>query len=145
MHIPNDKRKEYPVFEGFIRYFPDAIMAVAHQSWKANEKHNPGQPLHWDRTKSTDEKDAEIRHMIDIAKGQIVDDNGLNTYVAKAWRAMADLQKHLEGQYYEGTHLVTNYAKEQVEAFNKFAKEIKIDTEGKIYKNGFDRQISDLN
>jgi hypothetical protein len=79
-------------------------MAVAHQSWLANEKHNKGKHLHWDRTKSTDEKDSEMRHMVDIAKGHIVDEDGLDTYVAKAWRAMADLQKYLEGQYYENNN-----------------------------------------
>ena len=94
--MDSKQRKECPVYEGFIKYFPDAIMAVANHSWKANQKHNPNEPLYWNRSKSTDEKDSEIRHMIDIAKGIVIDEDGLNVYVAKAWRAMADLQKHLE-------------------------------------------------
>jgi len=55
-------RKEYPLFSGLLKYFPDALMEVAHTSWIGNEQHNPGLPLHWDRTKSTDEADALMRH-----------------------------------------------------------------------------------
>lgn len=44
-------RKEHPVFSGVIKYFPDAIMMLANVSWRGNEQHHPGTPLHWDRTK----------------------------------------------------------------------------------------------
>ena len=89
-------RKEYPVYEGFIKYFPDAILEVSHVSFVANEQHNPGQPMHWDRSKSTDEPDAGMRHTIDRAKGELFDADGLRHTAKKAWRAMAELQKELE-------------------------------------------------
>jgi hypothetical protein len=84
--FPEDsaERKEYPVFSGFVQYFPSAMAAVAHHSFLGNQKHNPGQPLNWDRAKSGDEQDAELRHLMEA------------DYVGNAWRAMAILQKHLE-------------------------------------------------
>jgi hypothetical protein len=90
------ERKERPMFEGLFKYFPDALMEVSHHSYKANEKHNKGKRLHWDRSKSTDEKDALLRHMIDLVKGDYFDEDGLRTSTAIAWRALANLQKELE-------------------------------------------------
>ena len=84
--FPEDSaaRKEYPVFSGFVQYFPSAIAAIAHHSYLGNQKHNPGQPLHHDRAKSDDEADALLRHLME------------GDYVGMAWRAMSLLQKHLE-------------------------------------------------
>lgn len=84
--FPEDSaaRKEYPIYSGFLQYFPAAIAAIAHHSFKGNEKHNPGQPLHHDRAKSADEPDALIRHLME------------GDYVGMAWRAMSLLQKHCE-------------------------------------------------
>ena len=48
-----------------MEYFPDAMVAVAELSMIGNEQHNPGKPLHWDRSKSGDELDALTRHLID--------------------------------------------------------------------------------
>lgn len=81
-----DERKTYPVFTGFVQYFPSAMAAIAHHSYLGNEKHNKGQPLHWDRRKSGDEADAQLRHLME------------GDYVGMGWRAMALLQKHLEAQ-----------------------------------------------
>src|SRR4029077_18935622 len=55
-------RKVLPIATGFIDSFPDAIAAVAALSFIGNEQHNPGTPLHWDRSKSGDESDALMRH-----------------------------------------------------------------------------------
>ena len=52
------ERKRYPVYSGFVKYFPDAIAAVTRVSFDGNEKHHPGTPIHWDRSKSGDERDA---------------------------------------------------------------------------------------
>jgi hypothetical protein len=30
-----------------LDYFPDALAAVAQISYQGNQKHNPGEPLHW--------------------------------------------------------------------------------------------------
>ena len=90
-------RKEYPVARGLFAYFPDALMEVAHISLKSNEKHNPGEELHWAREKSTDDADALLRHLIDRARGETIDpDDGLRHSAKAAWRALAVLQKELE-------------------------------------------------
>jgi hypothetical protein len=65
-------RKEAPIYEGFMCYFPNAIAEVARLSLTGNEKHNPGQPLHWSFTPSND---LEFLHAVMVA-----------------WRAMAQLE-----------------------------------------------------
>jgi len=95
---PKDKhkaRKERPIYSGVLKYFPDALMEVAHCSWAGNEQHNPGTPLHWDRSKSADELDAMMRHMLEIDKE---DDDGILHATKVAWRGLAYLQKLLERQ-----------------------------------------------
>jgi len=95
-HLTSEERKQHPAFSGCIAYFPDAIMAISNHSWKANEKHNPGETLYWNRAKSGDELDALQRHVIDYARGERYDSDGLQIAVAIAWRALAFLQKELE-------------------------------------------------
>jgi hypothetical protein len=87
------ERKTYPVASGVLDYFPDAIAAISHLSWVGNEQHNPGQPLHWARGKSTDEADTMLRHF--LQRGT-VDSDGVRHSVKMAWRALALLQKELE-------------------------------------------------
>jgi len=84
--LPQDsaERKAYPLYRGLFLYFPRALAAVAHHSCVSNEKHNPGEPVHWDRAKSTDEEDALLRHVLE------------GEWVAVAWRALAKLEKELE-------------------------------------------------
>lgn len=86
-------RKEYPLASGCLDYFPDALMEVAHCSWVGNNQHNPGQPLHWAREKSTDEPDALMRHLKD--RGTL-DTDGIRHSAKVAWRALALLQKEIE-------------------------------------------------
>jgi len=88
-------RKAVPIYSGFIKYFPRAIAAVAHLSQVGNDQHNPGQPLHWDRSKSGDELDALMRHLLE-ADG--VDKDGIDHLCKVAWRSMAALEKRLEKQ-----------------------------------------------
>ena len=85
--LPTDsnERKTYPMYSGLLRYFPRALAAVAHHSFVNNEKHNPGEPLHWSRDKSSDHADCIPRHMIE------------GEWVAVAWRALAKLEIVLEG------------------------------------------------
>ena len=93
--LPTDAkaRKAVPIYSGVLRYFPDAIAAVAECSWRGNEQHNPGQPLHWDRAKSTDEHDALLRHLMEAGT---VDSDGIRHSAKVAWRALAALQKEIE-------------------------------------------------
>lgn len=91
-------RKGMPVFQGFLLYFPDAVLAVAEHSRKANDKHNPGEPLHWAKEKSKDHADCIARHLIDIGPTWDAKDPEFDSYhaTALAWRALALLQIVLE-------------------------------------------------
>lgn len=93
--MPQDAagRKQFPVASGCMDYFPDAIAAVSHLSYKGNEQHNPGQPLHWARGKSADEADTLMRHF--LQRGTL-DSDGIRHSVKVAWRALAMLQKEIE-------------------------------------------------
>jgi len=95
--LPADpkERKTYPVASGFMDYFPDAILAIAHISWIGNQQHHPNEPLHWDRSKSTDEADAMLRHF--LRRGTL-DSDGTRHSAKMAWRALAILQKELEAE-----------------------------------------------
>lgn len=89
-------RKGIPLFTGLIKYFPDALIAVAELSRIGNDQHNAGQPLHWAREKSTDEHDALCRHLWEA--GSL--DKDLVRHSAKvAWRALAALQKEIEAEH----------------------------------------------
>lgn len=87
------ERKATPVFSGVLKYFPDAIMAVARCSYAATRQHHPGAPMHWDRSKSPDELDAMTRHVMEAGK---IDSDGVRHSAKVAWRALANLQKELE-------------------------------------------------
>ena len=89
------KRKETPIFSGVLKYFPDAIAEVAKCSFVGQQQHNPDKPLAWDRSKSGDEYDALMRHLMDSTIDDYDTDGTL--HLAKvAWRGLAGLQKHLE-------------------------------------------------
>src|SRR6185503_3638261 len=93
LETDSDKRKAIPLYRGLLRYFPDALAEVARLSQAGNDKHNPGEPLHWARAKSTDELDSLMRH---LAEAGTLDTDGLYHDVKIAWRALANLQKLLE-------------------------------------------------
>lgn len=84
------KRKATPIYSGVLRYFPDALAAVARLSKAGNDKHNKGGPLHWSRGKSDDHLDCVARHLIDA--GEIDPETGEDHAAAMAWRALAFLQ-----------------------------------------------------
>lgn len=100
MTLPTDSkaRKGMPLFQGCMMYFPDALLAIAEHSRKANEKHNPGEPLHWSKDKSNDHADCAARHLVDIGpEWDAVDPEfGSLHAVALAWRALALAQTVIE-------------------------------------------------
>ena len=98
--LPDDPkaRKQYPISSGVLDYFPDAIVALANLSWRGNDQHNPGQPLHWAREKSGDEADTMLRHF--LQRGT-VDSDGVRHTAKMAWRALALLQKEIEAEQAE--------------------------------------------
>ena len=93
--LPQDpaERKLVPLCSGVLDYFPKALAEIARVSYAGNQQHNPGQPLHWDRSKSTDEADALIRHF--LQRGTL-DTDGVRHSAKVAWRALALLQKEIE-------------------------------------------------
>jgi hypothetical protein len=89
------QRKEMPICTGVLDYFPDALAAVAEHSKTGNDKHNPGEPLHWAREKSTDQADCILRHL--AARGTR-DADGTRHSAGLAWRALALLQLEIEAE-----------------------------------------------
>ena len=96
--MPTDAkaRKAIPLATGCLDYFPDALAAVSRLSLKANEKHNPGKPLHWSREKSADHADCILRHMVE--RKQIDPETGEGFWVHIAWRALAQAQLEEEAR-----------------------------------------------
>lgn len=100
MTLPTNasERKNIPIFTGLIKYFPDALVAVAECSKAGGEQHNPGKPLTWDRSKSSDELDALTRHLLECGT---IDSDGIRHSAKVAWRALANLQKEIEASRLE--------------------------------------------
>jgi len=96
--LTSAERKEVAVARGLYAYFPDALALIARHSVRSNEKHNPGQPVHWAREKSNDHEDCIARHSLAVA----VDPNSLDGdaphIICRAWRALAALQEWAEKQ-----------------------------------------------
>lgn len=90
-------RKAMPIYDGCLAYFPMALLYLSHVSLVANEQHNPGEPLHWAREKSTDERNTLVRHLLE-AGGQ--DTDRLRHSGKALWRAAANLEKELEAAGY---------------------------------------------
>ncbi len=86
-------RNEYPMFDGLFAYFPNALAEVSRVSKIGNDQHNPGEPMHWARGKSTDHENKIARHLIDAGKK---DARGVRHSARLAWRALALLQEELE-------------------------------------------------
>ena len=95
--LPTDPetRKGIPLFRGLLKYFPDALCAVAECSAAGNKQHHADKPLHWDKSKSTDEADCLMRHLIDSGT---LDSDGIRHTAKVAWRALALLQRELDAE-----------------------------------------------
>ena len=87
------ERKATPIYSGVVKYFPHALKYGSKVSLAGNEQHHPDNPLHWDKSKSTDHLDALMRHLMDSDK---IDDDGLLHLGKVAWRALAALEDKLE-------------------------------------------------
>lgn len=101
--LPTDsnERKNVPVLSGCIKYFPAALAGVATISKLGNDKHNPGEPLNHDRSKSMDHGDCLIRHLLDVedliaarTRGDSTVTDGMILLEASqlAWRSLAYAQ-----------------------------------------------------
>ena len=89
----SDDRKQIPLVRGLLDYFPLALAEIAKISSAGNQQHNPGEEIHWARSKSKDHADCIGRHLID--RGTI-DTDGQRHTGKLAWRALALLQEELE-------------------------------------------------
>jgi len=91
--IADAGRKSTPIATGVLDYFPLALAEVARVSKVGSDQHNPGEPLHWARDKSTGHADCLLRHLVDRGK---IDTDGMRHSAKVAWRALALLQTELE-------------------------------------------------
>jgi hypothetical protein len=91
-----DKRNELPMADGLLDYFPNALAEVSALSYRATRQHHPDEPMHWDRSKSTDHRNKIIRHLADT---HTVDDKGNDHWAMVCWRALAGYQEYLERKH----------------------------------------------
>ena len=86
--LPNGsaERKEYPLGSVWFGQFPSAMVALARHSWEGNNKHNPGMSLRDDRTKSNDDLECALRHLLE------------GDYRGAHWRVARLHQKQLEAE-----------------------------------------------
>jgi hypothetical protein len=107
--LPDDSasRKMIPLFWGCLAYFPGAFAALADVSFVGNEKHNPGQELHWARGKGGNNLDECVRHLVDALKEKFDTDG--QRHLAKAfWRLGAALQLEIEEDEKQGIPMTKN-------------------------------------
>lgn len=103
--LPKDykARKSLPMYTFLTKYFPDAIIELVKVSVAGNVQHNPGQPMHWARGKSTDQMETAVRHIFDHGMGTTYDDeppevlaaigpDGTMHLAKAAWRLLAEIQ-----------------------------------------------------
>ncbi len=95
MALPKDsqERKAVPIASGVLDFFPDALAEVARVSAAGSAQHHPDKPLHWDKSKSMDEADALLRHLVE--RGTF-DTDGMRHSAKVAWRGLALLQRELD-------------------------------------------------
>jgi hypothetical protein len=78
--LPTDgkARKEYPIGDGCIAYFPAAIAGVARHSYIAGAKYNKGGLTH-NRWQSADHVNCIERHLMDMRDLQAARDRGVTS------------------------------------------------------------------
>ena len=86
-------RKAAPIATGVLDYFPDAITDMARLSKIGNDQHNPGEPLGWQREKSSDHRDCMLRH---TKESRVIDTDNVLHATKAAWRACAEAQLAIE-------------------------------------------------
>ena len=93
--LPEDDatRALYPMADGCLDYFPNALAEVSKISYEGNLKHNPGEPMHWNRGKSLDHRNKIIRHTVESKPAT---EQAIYHAAQAAWRALAELQQKIE-------------------------------------------------
>ena len=77
------------------KFVSSAVEIGARVSAAGSAQHHPGTGVHWDKSKSTDEADALVRHLMD--RGTL-DTDGMRHSAKVAWRALAMLQRELDAE-----------------------------------------------
>ena len=126
-----EERKRIPITTGVLDYFPRAIAAVAQCSKAGNDQHHKGEPLHWDKTKSTDHADCIARHLVDRAA---YDTDGLLHAVKLAWRALALLETMLD----QGLSVSANTSESLSTDLHEKGQSSDIEREWSKYSVGFE-------
>lgn len=96
--LPEDQesRNEFPLAEGLLDYFPNALAEVARLSLLGTLQHHPEGPMHWARNKSTDHANKIMRHLVDRGGFFEIGGKKIRHSVAVAWRALAQAQEEIE-------------------------------------------------
>lgn len=87
-----DARNKLPL-AAVLDYFPLALIEIAKVIQVGNDQHNPGEPVHWAREKSTDHGNKMLRHYLE--RGTL-DGDGTRHAGKMAWRALALLETECE-------------------------------------------------
>ena len=95
MNLTAQERKDSPIYSGVLKYFPLALLDISRVSLAGNNQHHPNEPLWWDKSKSTDEADALVRHLLEAGT---FDTDGQRHTAKCAWRALALLERELENE-----------------------------------------------
>lgn len=97
--IPEDdaERACYPIGTYLTEYCPNALLALSKHSYEANEKHNPGEEIHWARDKSIGSINRIFRHLFEFAwhYGRGEKDKSRYHLTAAAWRTNELLERYL--------------------------------------------------
>jgi hypothetical protein len=89
--MSSEERKAYPLGEGCLNYFRDALLRISKLSYDATQQHHPGTKVHWARNKSSDHLNCILRHL-----AHADDEEHLTS---AAWRSLALLQEYLETKH----------------------------------------------
>lgn len=95
------ERKSVPLLTGVIDYFLPALIEIAKVSKAGNDQHNPGEPLHWSKGKSTDHGNTAMRH---LSQHGTLDKDGMRHTAKAAWRLLAMLTIEVEAEQHGMTY-----------------------------------------
>lgn len=82
--VDSKERKNYPVGEGALAYFPAAIAGVAYHSYVAGAKYNDGGLVH-KRWMSNDHSNCIERHLMDLRDLEAAKKRGVTTWNVLFW------------------------------------------------------------
>ena len=99
MTLPTDykARKEIPLYDFLVKYFPDAMVELVKVSVAGNKQHGgDAEKISWMRGKSTDQLNTAMRHIFDHGAGNMHDEDGTMHLAKAAWRLLAEIQLIVE-------------------------------------------------